>query len=180
MNTMEAIYARKSVRTYTGEQITKEQLNTILKAANAAPVGMGQYENVHLTVITNKDLLEKIDAAGAAMFGKPDIHPLYNAPMIILVSAKMPQAETMKNVMYSNAAIIAQNMALAATELGVGVCHIWGATMAILNAPDILKALQLPEGFVPCCAVTLGKTDFVYEQREIPMERIAKNVIDKS
>lgn len=53
MNTMETICSRKSVRTYTGEQITEEQLNTILKAANAAPVGMGQYEGVHLTVITN-------------------------------------------------------------------------------------------------------------------------------
>lgn len=178
MKTMETICARKSVRTYTGEQITKEQLSIILKAANAAPVGMGQYEGVHLTLITNKDLLGKIDAAGAAMFGKPDIHPLYNAPMLILVSAKMPPVETMKNVTYSNAAIIVQNMALAATELGVGVCHIWGATMAMLNAPDILKELNLPEGFVPCSAVTLGKTDFVYEEREIPMDRIAINTVE--
>ncbi len=38
MNTMETICSRKSIRTYTGEQITEEQLNTILKAANAAPI----------------------------------------------------------------------------------------------------------------------------------------------
>lgn len=177
MNTMDAIYSRKSVRTYTGEPITNEQLNTILKAANAAPVGMGQYEDVHLTVITNIELLGKIDAAGAAMFGKPDIHPLYNAPMLILVSAKLPSAEAMKNVTYSNAAIIVQNMALAAIELGVGVCHIWGATMAILNSPDILSVLNLPEGFAPCCAVTLGKTDHHYTAREIPMDRIAATTI---
>lgn len=178
MNTMEAICARKSIRTYTGEQITPEELNTILKAANAAPVGMGQYESVHLTVITSKELLDKIDAAGAAMFGKPDIHPLYHAPMLILVSAKMPTVESMKNVTYSNAAIIVQNMALAAAELGVGACHIWGATMATVNAPEVLNALQLPEGFVPCCAITLGKTDGAYEPREIPMDRIAKNTIE--
>lgn len=178
MNTMETICARKSVRSYTGEMLTAEELKTILKAANAAPVGMGQYEGVHLTVITNKELLCKIDAAGAAMFGDPDKHPLYNAPMLILVSAKMPPAEAMKNVTYSNAAIIVQNMALAATELGVGACHIWGATMATLNAPDVLKELKLPEGFVPCCAVTLGKTDYAYEQRAIPMDRIATNTIE--
>lgn len=105
------------------------------------------------------------------------MHPLYNAPMLVLVSAKLPDAEGMRNVSYSNAAIIVQNMALAATELGVGVCHIWGATMATLNAPEILKELNLPEGFTPCCAVTLGKTDYVYEQREIPMDRIAMNII---
>lgn len=177
MNTMKTIFSRKSVRTYTGEQITEEQLNTILKAANAAPVGMGQYEGVHLTVITNADLLNEIDTAGAAMFGKPDIHPLYNAPMLILISAKMPPDKAMENVTYSNTAIIAQNMVLAATELGVGVCHIWGATMATINAPHILEKFNLPEGFTPCCAVTLGKTDYTYEEREIPMDRIVTNTI---
>lgn len=177
MNTLENIYSRKSVRSYTGEQITAEELNTILKAANAAPVGMGQYENVHLTVITNAELLGKIDAAGAAMFGKPDIHPLYNAPMLIVVSAKMPADKAMENVTYSNAAIIVQNMALAATELGVGVCHIWGATMALQNTPDLLKELQLPEGFLPCCAASLGKTEESYTEREIPMDRIAANTV---
>lgn len=177
MNTIETICARKSVRTYTGEQITNEELNTVLKAANAAPVGMGRYDEVHLTVITNTEMLGKIDAAGAAMFGKPDIHPLYNAPMLILVSAKIPPVESMRNVTYSNAAIIVQNMALAATELGVGVCHIWGATMAIVNSQDILSELKLPEGFTPCCAVTLGKTDCSYETREIPTNRIATNTI---
>lgn len=177
MNTLETIYARKSVRTYTGEQIMEEDLNTILKAANAAPVGMGQYENVHLTVITNAELLEKIDAAGAAMFGKPDIHPLYHAPMLIVVSAKMPEVKTMENVTYSNAAIIVQNMALAATELGVGVCHIWGATMALQNTPELLKELPLPDGFLPCCAAALGKTEDSYSERKIPEDRIATNII---
>ena len=178
MNTMETICSRKSIRTYTGEQITDEQLNTILKAANAAPIGMGQYEGVYLTVITNTELLDRIDAAGAAMLGKPDAHALYGAPMLILVSAKMPPVKMMENVVYSNAAIIIQNMALAATELGVGVCHIWGATTAILNASDILGELNLPEGFTPCCAVTLGKTDYTYEIREIPIDRIATNTIE--
>ena len=174
---MEVICSRKSVRTYTGENITEEELSTILKAANAAPVGMGQYENVHLTVITNSELLAKIDAAGAKIFGKPDMHPLYNAPMLIMISAKMMPDDTMKNVTYSNAAIIAQNMALAATEIAVGVCHIWGATMAIANDEEILKELNLPEGFVPCCAVSLGKTDYRYEKREIPFNRIETNII---
>lgn len=178
MNMIETICARKSVRSYTGEPVTEQQLAVILKAANAAPVGMGQYEGVHLTVITSKELLARIEAAAAAMFGKPDIHPLYGAPMLILVSAKMPPVKMMENVVYSNAAIIVQNMALAATELGIGACHIWGATTALSNTPDILRELALPEDFMVCCALTLGQTDHKYEQREIPMDRIAVNAID--
>lgn len=79
---METICSRKSVRTYTGEQITEEQLNTILKAANAAPVGMGQYEGVHLTVITNTELLDRIDAAGAAMLASR-IHTLFTVRLCL-------------------------------------------------------------------------------------------------
>lgn len=177
MNTLETIFSRKSIRSYTGEAITEDQLNTILKAAIASPIGMGKYEDVHLTVITNPELLNEIDAECATLFNNPDMHPLYNAPMLILVSAKMPDVRAMENVSYSNAAIIVQNMALAATELGIGSCHIWGAIRSLLNAPLILEKLNLPEGFTACCGIILGKTDSTYEEREIPMDRISMNTI---
>lgn len=177
MNTFEAICSRKSVRNYTGEGVSSEELDKILKAADAAPIGMGQYESMHLTVITNKELLNAIDGAGAKMFGKPDMHPLYGAPVFILVSTKAP-AKMMENVAYSNAAIVAHNIALEATELGIGACYIWGAVAAINSSPDIIGKLNLPEGFIPCCGVTLGKTDYEYKLRDIPSERIARNVIE--
>ena len=177
MTMMETICSRKSVRSYTGENITAEELEVILKAANASPVGMGQFDSLHLTVITNKELLAKIEASAAAMFGKPDMHPLYGAPTLILVSSRKP-APMMENVAYSNAAIMAHNMALAATELGVGTCYIWGATAAMSRNPEVLAELKLPEGFVPCCAMCFGKTDVAYECREIPENNIGRTVIE--
>lgn len=176
MNTMETICKRKSVRNYTGENITNEELNTILKAANASPVGMGQFDSLHLTVITNKELLNKIEKVTATMFGKPDMHPLYNAPTLIIVSSKKPEP-MMENVAYSNAAIMVHNMTLAATELGVGSCYIWGAIAAASHSPEIITELKLPEGFIPCCAICLGKTDEKYELKEIPANRIAQTTI---
>ncbi len=178
MNTIEAIKKRKSVRSYTGEKITKEELSVILQAADAAPIGLGKYESVHLTVITKKSLLSKIDAAGAKMFGKPDIHPLYGAPMMIVVSAKAPSDSGMANVTYSNAAGIVQNMALAATELGVGACHIWGATAALAGSEELCGEVGIPEGFVPCCAIVLGKTDYNYPERDVPSGRIELSFVE--
>lgn len=176
MNTMEAICSRKSVRSYTGEPVTAEELDAILQAANASPVGRAQFKTLHLTVITRKELLEKIEKATATMFGNPNLHPLYNAPMLILVSSQKPEL-TRENVAYSNAAIMVHNMALAATELGVGHCDIWGAVAAASHDPEILAELKLPEGFIPCCGICLGKTAETYEQRTIPMDRIAQTVI---
>lgn len=172
MTMMETICARKSVRSFTGEIPTADQMNQILKAANAAPVGMAQYDGVHLTVITNKELLDRIDAAAAAMFGKPDAHPIYHAPMLIVVSTRKT-APMMENVAHSNAAIIVHNMALAAAELGVGACYIWGATAAMTMNPELIQTLNLPENFSISCALALGQTNEQYTQREIPMDRIA-------
>lgn len=177
MTTFETICSRKSVRHYTGEGMTADEWKQILVAANAAPVGMGQYDGMHLTIITNPEMLNKIDQAGAAMFGKPDMHPLYGAPALILISTKTP-SKMMENVAYSNAAIIAHNMALAATELGLGACYIWGAVAALTTSPDIMSALHLPEDFVPCCGIVLGKTDDKYELRDIPTDRITQNTIE--
>lgn len=177
MNTIDTICRRKTVRSYTGENITKEELDIIIKVANASPVGMGQYDSLHLTIITNAELLKEIDAVGAAMFGKPDMHPLYGVPTLILVSSRQP-APMMENVAYSNAAIMAHNMALAATELGVGSVYIWGAAAALSRNDNILKKLDLPEDFIPCCAIGLGKTDFTYDEKEILLDRIATKNID--
>ena len=45
----------------------------------------------------------------------------------------------MENVMYSNAAIMSHNIALAATALNIGSCYIWGATAAISKDEEILN-----------------------------------------
>jgi len=169
MNALENLYSRKSVRSYTGENLTEGELQELLKAAYAAPIGRARYDTLHLTVITNRDYLAKVEACMGQALGDPDMHPFYGAPTVILVSSAGPLA----NVHYSNAAIITQNIALAATELGVGCCHIWGAIGLLNENPALVAELNLPEGMVPCCAVALGHTDETYTLREIPADRIA-------
>ena len=62
MEFMETIRRRQACRAFQDTQLSGAQLDALLKAANAAPVGMGHYESVHLTVVQNKDLLEKFGA----------------------------------------------------------------------------------------------------------------------
>lgn len=171
MNTFENLYSRKSVRSYNGESITEAELKEILKAAYAAPVGRAMYDTLTMTVISNKDFLAGWEKHMANAVGNPDMHPFYGAPTVILVSSAMPSAP-MNNVNYSNAAIVVHNMVLAATELGVGACHIWGAVGVLNSNSELMKELNLPEGMVPCCAIALGHTNEKYEVREIPENRI--------
>ena len=144
METIKAICSRKSVRSYTGEKVSEEELKTLLKAANAAPVGMAQYQTLHITVIEDKGLLDQIEQAGARLFGKPGLHPLYGAPTLILLSSQGNGPMEL-----SNASCVIENMALAAVDLGIGAVHIWGAVAGLNKDPGLVAELGLPEGFIP-------------------------------
>jgi len=176
MDLLNGLFSRKSIRSYSGNRIADSDLEAILKAANAAPVGKGRYDTLHLTVVSNVDLLQKIDNVTAEYLEKPDAHPLYGAPLFIIVSIK-ENSGLPDNVSYSNAAIVAHNMALAAMSLEIGTCLIWGAIRAVNESQEILQELNLPQGFKPSCAITLGSTEESYCLREISDNRITKNYI---
>lgn len=157
MSIMETILSRRSVRSYTGEPVTEAELHTLLAAAHAAPVGRGLTENVALTVITSGDFMARLNA----LTGR---EALYGAPLMILISAKLDQGDN--NVPFSNAAGIAENIALAAFGLGLGSCHIWGAVRALNTCPEMVAELALPEGMTPCCAVIVGRTEETIDPRD--------------
>ena len=176
MEQLNPVFMRKSVRSYTGEAPTEDELAFILKAAYAAPVGMGRYDSLHITVVRNKGYLSRLEAAAGAQLGKENYHPLYSAPVLMIFSSVFPGIPT-DNSSYSNCAILAQNAALAAVSLGIGACHIWGAIRALNKAPELLAELNLPEGFAPCCAITLGKTEETYAPREVQDGRISTDYL---
>ncbi|MFR5702448.1 MAG: nitroreductase family protein [Eubacterium ramulus] len=103
----------------------------------------------------------------------------YNAPCLVVISTHRLQIRQWHNVPYSNAAaMMAEHMCLLATDLGIGSCNIWGAIAALNTKPELVAKLGLPEGHVPCCAVTLGDTDDTFAEREIPADRIAVSYIN--
>ena len=84
---LDTILKRKSVRSYTGENISKEELDILFKAASASPVGLRQYENLHLTVITNKELLDKIETEAIVkiQFLKTFLNAVFTRKMILSI-----------------------------------------------------------------------------------------------
>ena len=168
---MNTIFSRRSIRSYTGERPSDEELDLILKAVYASPVGMGRYDSLHVTVVKSADYLARLEAAAGVQLGKENYHPLYGAPVLLIFSSIFPGIPT-DNSSYSNCAILSQNAALAATALGLGACHIWGAIRALNKEPALLAELKLPEGFAPCCALALGRTKETYEERAVKANRI--------
>ena len=89
MNVFEAIVNRRSVRSYTGEPVTDDELDRLLTAANCAPIASARFHSKHLTVLRDNALLSEIEEAFGRYSGRDGAHPLYNAPLFVLVSVQM-------------------------------------------------------------------------------------------
>lgn len=171
MELMKAIAIRKSTRSYKSEQISDEALDTILKAGYVAPVGMGAYNTLHLTVIQNLNLLDNITKISQEVFSNPKMNPFYGAPTVILISSK--PNEKAPAIGIANASCIIENMSLAATDLGIGSVYLLGFVFAISKNEELLKELNLPEGFAPAAAIALG-----YPTEPLTTEKELKQTIE--
>lgn len=165
----ELLNSRRSVRQFTGKA-SDEEIENILQAAEKSPIAMGQFDKYHLTVISNPDLLKRIDLEAAEMFGRGNSHPLYGAQTLILVSASNKDPMT-----YSSAGIVIHNMVLEAENLGLGACYIFGAIATLNQHPQTVEKLGLPKGFTPLGAVAIGQSDEKIESRTWPESRIEIN-----
>lgn len=143
---------RKSTRSYKPAQIKKEELEKVLLAGYAAPVGSGKYDTLHFTVIQNAGLLAQIAEAHAKAANQPGSSPFYGAPTVVLLSTSRKDS----SVAYANAGCIIENMALAATELGLGSVYLFGFLNALNSQPELLKKLNLPQDFLPISGIALG------------------------
>ena len=175
MEFMETLCRRRSCRNYLPGQISEEDLQTLLKAANAAPVGMGQYDKVHLTVVQNAALLVKLNLCTADFIGDASFRATYGAPTVILVSAAAGDPD---DVRYCNAACIVENMHLAATDLGLGSVYLLGCVRALQKNAALQRELGVPEGFAPMSALAVGFASQEMRRREIPAGRIGLTTVE--
>ena len=81
MELFDVINKRFSNRKFLEKQISNEDLDKILEAGMQAPVGRGRYEDMHITVIQDKSLLDEINKLA-------DRSVFYNAPTLVIISAK--------------------------------------------------------------------------------------------
>lgn len=160
---------RQSVRKFTTEQITNEQLHALLEAANAAPTCMGNYDRVHLTVVQDAEILKQLNEAFQKAVGDPAIQVTYGAPTVIYVSNR---AEDEEIVQGANAGVIMENMLLAASDMGLGAVYLFGLSQVLYGNEEIVELLQLPEHFRTVSAIAVGVASEPVSERTLTTERI--------
>ncbi len=156
MDTIQAILSRKSTRSYTDTPISEETLNTILEAGMSAPVGSGAYDSLHLTIVQDQMLFTEINTAVNDMIFKilgKHMDKNFGAPAMIFVSSK---TAIMPGLEYANAACVLENMAIAATSMGIDNIIWGGASAAVAQSAELTEKLGIPTGFKPLLCISLG------------------------
>ncbi len=171
---MDLIEARHSVRKYTQQQISREELELILKAGSFAPNAGGGQRSM-LVGIRNRELTAKIGVMNLAGFDRsrlagsyvsreqPSViddpaikNGFYGAPSVVVIFG---QDHFMFRV--PDAFCCAENMVLQATELGIASCIISRGeeTFAGPEGKRLLKEWEIPENYSAICFVILGHID---------------------
>lgn len=178
MDTLTTIATRRSTRIYKPEQISDSQLQTVLAAGWAAPVGHNAYNELAISVVQNAQILANFAEYCGQAFGNAKYNPFYSAPTLIVVAAK--PKEDGQLVYIADVACVMENMHLAATDIGLGSIYLWALLNRIPQSPQFIASLEVPEGFKPVSALALGYPAKPLEKRtlaEIKPERIATKII---
>ena len=118
--TIEEIISRRSIRKYTEEPVSEDDLKQIIEAGLYAASGSGKQQAI-MIVVQDPDLLVKLERMNAEVVGRdPDtVHNFYGAKTVIVVLAPRNN-----NNSVADGSLVMGNMMLAAHALGLGSCWI--------------------------------------------------------
>ena len=152
---LQNIANRKSVRSYTSEPVSDADIETLLRAAMAAPSAMNR-QPWEFIVLNDRDTLDAL--AGKLRHAKM----LENAPLAIVVCAEtmltLRDGQVVENMFWEHDASAAtENLLLAAEALGLGA--VWTAASDPERSAIICDALGITGTVKPLCVIPIGHPD---------------------
>ena len=85
LETLQSIRERRSIRAYRPEQISREELDTVLEAGTWAPTGMGR-QSPKMVAVQDPETIALLSRLNARVLGS-DTDPFYGAPTAVVVFA---------------------------------------------------------------------------------------------
>jgi len=147
MDTLEAIFTRRSIRVYTGQPIPENVIDQLLRAAMQAP-SAGNQQAWQFITVTERAKLSAL--AEVLPYGKM----LTSAPLCIIVCGDL-EKEKSKGYWVQDCSAATQNILLAAHAMGLGA--VWlGVYPREQRVIDIRTTLGIPESVIPLCAIAVG------------------------
>ena len=150
---LNAIQTRASIRQFTGEKITNEQINTLLRCAMSAPSAMNK-QPWAFVVVTDDALLSKMGEAF------PFSRCGNGAACAFVMCGDLNKALPGEGQGFwiNDVSAATENLLLAAHAMGLGA--VWtGVYPSSERTPEVQAMLGLPEHIIPMCIVPVGVPD---------------------
>jgi nitroreductase len=162
---IDAILARRSIRSYTDERVSDDQIRTLLEAAMAAPSGMNR-KPWHYVVVTERETLDRLGATTKS-WGM-----LKSAPLAV-VACGDPEISEKYWVQDTIAGV--ENLLIAVSMLGLGA--VWlGCHPNPERVEPTREILGIPEPVVPIAVLSIGHPAEEKESRtQYDEERVHMN-----
>lgn len=155
---IKTINERRSIRAYRNEQISKEDLDTILNAGTYAPSGMGQQASM-LVAVQDPTIIAQMSGLNAKVMGM-DLDPFYGAPTVVVVFA-----DSSRITYIEDGSLVIGNMMLAAASIGIDSCWIHRAkeTFETEEGKAFKKQWGIPDSYIGIGNCILG-----YREGDLP------------
>ena len=144
---MHALFRRRSIRKYTSEAVSDDQIKQLLEAAMCAP-SAGNQQPWHYMVIKDKAMLTRL------VDSSPYVSMLPDAAVAILVCG-VPKEERHPGFWVQDCSAATQNILIEVEELGLGA--VWLGMYPVEDRMNFLRnALQIPEKIIPFALIAIG------------------------
>jgi len=144
---IECIMTRRSIRRYTSESVAEETIETVLRAAMAAP-SAGNQQPWRFIVLTERDSLDA--AAATTPYGKMLNEAAFG--LVVCVDTRELKHPTMWQ---QDCSAAVQNALLSAHATGLG--GVWlGYWPKMERVTPLKEKLGIPEGIEPLAVLAFG------------------------
>jgi len=150
LDVFEAIKTRRSIRAFTQEEISEEEVERILDAARQAP-SAGNIQPWIFVVVRRSDMKRRLSKAALNQFF------IEEAPVVIVVCADQERSgrgygsRGVNLYCIQDTAAATQNILLAAHALGLGACWV-GA----FDEEEVRLILRAPRKVRPVAIIPIG------------------------
>lgn len=168
---LEVIYERRSVRSYSPQQVEHGTIHALLDAAIHAPTAI-HGEPWAFIVVQDKSLLRSLSDRSKKTFIEetrrikhergeyaieafqdPEFNFFFNAGTLIVICGK-----SMGLYVAADCWLAAENLILTACSMELGTCIISSVT-STLNSPEIKTEFDIPAGFSAVVPIIVGVPD---------------------
>ena len=165
---LKTMLSRVSVKSYTDEPVTREELDLIIKAGISAPSGLNKQSPI-VVAVTDKQTRDTLSYINAGKDPFKRVDPFYGAPVVLVVLAD----KSVSTYLYDGA-LVMENLQLAAHSLGLGACWIHRAkeTFETEEGKALLKKWGIEGDYEGIGNCIVGHAKIIPEQKPRKENRV--------